>query len=72
MTTTLLHHQPKTGLEANSVWNSAWQFFCSKQAGLGQSRTKWFSVPMFRVDPQDQFHVDPEAENAGFDKRRRS
>jgi len=70
MTTTLLHHQPKNGLEAKFSME-----FClailllERKAGLGQ-----FSDDVVkRGDVQDMirrmnFYVDPEAENAGFDK----
>jgi 2-methylcitrate dehydratase PrpD len=70
MTTTLLHHQPKTGLEAKFSME-----FClailllERKAGLGQ-----FSDQVVRrPDVQEMigkinFYVDPEAENAGFDK----
>jgi 2-methylcitrate dehydratase PrpD len=70
MTTTLLHHQPKTGLEAKFSME-----FClailliEHKAGLSQ-----FSDSVVRrPDVQDMirkinFYVDPEAESAGFDK----
>jgi 2-methylcitrate dehydratase PrpD len=70
MTTTLLHHQPKTGLEAKFSME-----FClailllERKAGLGQFSDKVVQ----RSDVQEMirrinFYVDPEAENAGFDK----
>ena len=70
MTTTLLHHDPKTGLEAKFSME-----FClailliERKAGLGQFSDKVVQRPdvqamMRRVN----FYVDPEAENAGFDK----
>jgi 2-methylcitrate dehydratase PrpD len=70
MTTTLLHHQPKTGLEAKFSME-----FCiailllEHKAGL-----KEFSDRVVqRADVQEMirrvnFYVDPEAESAGYDK----
>jgi len=70
MTTTLLHHQPKTGLEAKFSME-----FCiailllERKAGLGEFSDKVVN----RSDVQEMirrinFYVDPEAESAGFDK----
>jgi 2-methylcitrate dehydratase PrpD len=70
MTTTLLHHRPKTGLEAKFSME-----FClailllERGAGLGQFSDKVVARP----DVQDMiqrinFYVDPEAESAGYDK----
>jgi 2-methylcitrate dehydratase PrpD len=70
MTTTLLHHHPKTGLEAKFSME-----FClailllERKAGLGQFSDK----VVHRPDVQEMigrinFYVDPEAESAGFDK----
>jgi 2-methylcitrate dehydratase PrpD len=70
MTTTLLHHQPKTGLEAKFSME-----FCmvilllEHKAGLGQFSDKVVQ----RQDVQEMirkinFYVDPEAESVGFDK----
>jgi 2-methylcitrate dehydratase PrpD len=70
MTTTLLHHQPKTGLEAKFSME-----FCiailllERKAGLGE----FTDAVVRRADVQEMIHkinfyVDPEAENAGFDK----
>jgi 2-methylcitrate dehydratase PrpD len=70
MTTTLLHHQPKTGLEAKFSME-----FClailllDQKAGLGEFSDK----AVQRADVQDMirrvnFYVDPEAESAGYDK----
>jgi 2-methylcitrate dehydratase PrpD len=70
MTTTLLHHQPKTGLEAKFSME-----FClailllEHRAGLGQFSDKVVQ----RRDVQEMirkinFYVDPEAESAGYDK----
>jgi 2-methylcitrate dehydratase PrpD len=70
MTTTLLHHQPKTGLEAKFSME-----FClailllDRKAGLSQ----FSDAAVQRADVQDMirrinFYVDPEAESAGYDK----
>src|SRR6195256_266095 len=70
MTTTLLHHQPKTGLEAKFSME-----FClaillvERKAGVGEFSEK----VVHRPDVQEMirrinFYVDPEAESAGFDK----
>src|ERR1700676_3351475 len=70
MTTTLLHHHPKTGLEAKFSME-----FClailllERKAGLGQFSDK----VVHRPDVQEMigrinFYVDPDAESAGFDK----
>jgi 2-methylcitrate dehydratase PrpD len=70
MTTTLLHHRPKTGLEGKFSME-----FClailllERKAGLGQFSDK----AVQRSDVQEMirrinFYVDPEAESAGFDK----
>src|SRR6202047_5202444 len=70
MTTTLLHHQPKTGLEAKFSMEFCLAILLLEgKAGLGQFSDK--VVP--RSDVQEMirrinFYVDPEAENAGFDK----
>jgi 2-methylcitrate dehydratase PrpD len=70
MTTTLLHHQPKTGLEAKfSMEFCVTILLLERKAGLGQ-----FSDEVVkRADVQEMirrmnFYVDPEAESAGFDK----
>jgi len=70
MTTTLLHHQPKTGLEAKFSME-----FCiailllERKAGLGE----FTDAVVRRADVQEMirkinFYVNPEAENVGFDK----
>ena len=70
MTTTLLHHQPKTGLESKFSME-----FClailllERKAGLGEFSDKTVQ----RADVRDligriSFYVDPEAESAGYDK----
>jgi 2-methylcitrate dehydratase PrpD len=72
MTTTLLHHQPKTGLEGKFSME-----FClailllERKAGLGEFSDK----AVERADVRDMirkinFYVDPEAEGAGYDKMR--
>jgi len=70
MTSTLLHHHPKTGLEAKfSMEFCLAVLLLERKAGLGQ-----FSDQVVkRADVQDMierinFYVDPEAESAGFDK----
>ena len=70
MTTTLLHHEPKTGLEAKFSME-----FCiailllEHEAGLKEFSDK----VVHRADVQEMirrvnFYVDPEAESAGYDK----
>lgn len=70
MTTTLLHHQPKTGLEAKFSME-----FClailllERKAGLGEFSDRIVQ----RADVQEMirkvdFYVDPDAESAGYDK----
>ena len=70
MTTTLLHHQPKTGLQAKFCME-----FClailllERKAGLGEFSDK----AVQRADVREMigrinFYVDPEAESAGYDK----
>ena len=70
MTTTLLHHDPKTGLEAKFSMEFCMAILLlERKAGLGQ-----FSDQVVRrADVQAMmrkinFYVDPEAESAGFDK----
>jgi 2-methylcitrate dehydratase PrpD len=70
MTTTLLHHQPKTGLEAKFSME-----FClailllERKAGLGQFSDKVVQRPdVQEMIRKINFYVDPEAESAGFDK----
>src|SRR5258708_19248212 len=70
MTTTLLHHQPKTGLEAKFSME-----FCvailvlERRAGLGEFSDKVVQ----RADVQEMirrinFYLDPETESAAFAK----
>jgi 2-methylcitrate dehydratase PrpD len=70
MTTTLLHHQPKTGLEAKFSME-----FClailllERKAGLGQFSDKVVQRPdVQEMIRKINFYVDLEAESAGFDK----
>jgi 2-methylcitrate dehydratase PrpD len=70
MTTTLLHHQPKTGLEAKFSME-----FClailllEHKAGLGQFSDKVAQRPdVQEMIRRINFYVDPEAESAGYDK----
>ena len=70
MTTTLLHHQPKTGLEAKFSMEFCLAILLLEgKAGLGQFSDK----VVLRPDVQEMirrinFYVDPEAESAGYDK----
>src|SRR5712672_2401592 len=70
MTTTLLHHQPKTGLEAKFSMEFCLAILLLEgKAGLGQFSDK----VVRRSDVQEMirrinFYVDPEAESAGYDK----
>src|SRR5467141_968150 len=70
MTTTLLHHQPKTGLEAKFSMEFCLAILLLEgKAGLGQFSDKVVQ----RSDVQEMirrinFYVDPEAESAGYDK----
>jgi 2-methylcitrate dehydratase PrpD len=70
MTTTLLHHNPKTALEAKFSME-----FCiailllERKAGLGQFSDKVVQRPDVReMIRKINFYVDPQAESAGFDK----
>jgi 2-methylcitrate dehydratase PrpD len=70
MTTTLLHHQPRTGLEAKFSME-----FClailllEHKAGLGQFSDKVVQRPdVQEMIRRINFYVDPEAEGAGYDK----
>jgi 2-methylcitrate dehydratase PrpD len=70
MTTTLLHHQPKTGLEAKFSMEFCMAILLlERKAGLGEFSDKVVQ----RADVQEMirrvnFYVDPEAESAGYDK----
>jgi len=70
MTTTLLHHDPKTGLEAKFSME-----FCiailllERKAGLAQFSDRVVRRPDVQTMMRKiNFYVDPEAESAGFDK----
>jgi len=70
MTTTLLHHQPKTGLEAKFSMEFCLAILLLRgKAGLGEFTDRIVQ----RTDVQDMirrvnFYVHPEAEKAGYDK----
>jgi 2-methylcitrate dehydratase PrpD len=70
MTTTLLHHQPKTGLEAKFSMEFCMAILLlERKAGLGEFSDKVVQ----RADVQEMirrinFYVDREAESAGYDK----
>ena len=70
MTTTLLHHQPKTGLEAKFSMEFCLAILLLRgEAGLSEFTDQIVQ----RADVQDMirrvnFYVDPEAEKAGYDK----
>src|ERR1700680_1810101 len=70
MTTTLLRHQPKTGLEAKFSMEFCMAILLlERKAGLGEFSDKVVQ----RADVQEMirkinFYVDPQAETAGFDK----
>lgn len=70
MTTTLLHHRPKDGLEAKFSMEFCMAILLLRgKAGLGEFSDRVVQ----RADVQEMigrvnFYVDPEAENAGFDK----
>jgi 2-methylcitrate dehydratase PrpD len=70
MTTTLLHHQPKTGLEAKFSMEFCMAILLlERKAGLGE----FSDQTVRRADVREMirkisFYVDPEAENNGFDK----
>src|SRR6266478_3848280 len=70
MTTTLLHHDPKTGLQAKFSMEFCMAILLlERKAGLSQFSDK----VVRRADVQAMmrkinFYVDPEAERAGFDK----
>src|SRR6202166_1822532 len=70
MTTTLLHHQPKTGLEAKfSMEYCLAILLLERKAGLGEFSDKVVQRPdVQEMVRKINFYVDPEAESAGFDK----
>jgi 2-methylcitrate dehydratase PrpD len=70
MTTTLLHHQPKTGLEAKFSMEFCMAILLLEhKAGLGQFSDKVVRRPdVQEMIHKINFYVDPEAESAGYDK----
>jgi 2-methylcitrate dehydratase PrpD len=70
MTTTLLHHQPKTGLEGKfSMEFCLAVLLLERKAGLGQFSDKTVQRPDVQaMIRRINFYVDPEAESAGYDK----
>ena len=72
MTTTLLHHQPKTGLEAKFSMEFCMAILLLRgKPGLGEFQ----DAVVQGADVQDMirkvnFYVDPAAESAGYDKMR--
>jgi 2-methylcitrate dehydratase PrpD len=70
MTAALLHHQPKSGLQAKFSMEFCMAILLiERNAGLSQFSDK----VVLRPDVQEmiskvRYYVDPEAENAGFDK----
>src|SRR5258706_1384667 len=70
MTTTLLNHKPKTELEAKlSVEFCLAILLLEHKAGLGQFLDKVVQRPdVQEMIRRINFYVDPEAENAGYDK----
>ncbi len=70
MTTTLLHHQPKTGLEAKFSMEFCMAILLlERKAGLGEFSDKVVQRPdVQEMIHRVNFYVDPEAESAGYDK----
>jgi 2-methylcitrate dehydratase PrpD len=70
MTTTLLHHHPKTGLEAKFSMEFCMAILLlQRKAGLGEfSDNVVQRADVSEMIGRINFYVDPEAENAGFDK----
>jgi 2-methylcitrate dehydratase PrpD len=70
MTTTLLHHQPKNGLEAKFSMEFCMAILLLEQkAGLVQFSDKVVRRPEVQaMIRRINFYVDPEAESAGYDK----
>jgi 2-methylcitrate dehydratase PrpD len=70
MTTTLLHHRPKTGLEAKFSMEFCMAILLLRgKAGLSEFSDKVVQEPEVQeMIGRVNFYVDPEAENAGFDK----
>ena len=70
MTTTLLHHQPMTGLEAKFSMEFCMAILLlERKAGLGEFSDKVVQRPdVQEMIHRVNFYVDPEAESAGYDK----
>jgi 2-methylcitrate dehydratase PrpD len=70
MTTTLLHHDPKTGLEAKFSMEFCMAILLlERKAGLGQFSDQVVRRPEVQeMIRKINFYVDPVAESAGFDK----
>jgi len=70
MTTTLLHHRPKTGLEAKFSMEFCMAILLLRgKAGLSEfSDHVVQSADVQETISRVNFYVDPEAENAGYDK----
>jgi 2-methylcitrate dehydratase PrpD len=70
MTTTLLHHRPKNGLEAKFSMEFCMAILLMKRkAGLSEFSDKVVQqTDVQEMIPKINFYVDPEAESAGFDK----
>src|SRR5580700_5182316 len=70
MTTTLLHHHPKSGLEAKFSMEFCMAILLlERKAGLGQFSDKVVQRPdVQQMIRRINFYVDPEAESAGYDK----
>lgn len=70
MTTTLLHHQPKTGLEAKFSMEFCLAILLLRgKASLGQFTDQIVqSADVQNMIRRVNFYVDPEAEKAGYDK----
>src|SRR5216684_4401802 len=70
MTTTLLHHRPKTGLEAKFSMEFCMAILLLRgKAGLSEfSDAVVQSGDVQEMIGRVNFYVDPEAENAGYDK----
>ena len=70
MTTTLLHHRPKTGLEAKFSMEFCMAILLLRgKAGLSEFSDAVVQSPdVQEMIGRVNFYVDPEAESAGFDK----
>jgi 2-methylcitrate dehydratase PrpD len=70
MTTTLLHHRPKNGLEAKFSMEFCMAILLlTRKAGLSEFSDRVVQQPEIQeMIRRINFYVDPEAENAGYDK----